>query len=69
MMGYYDIVLGLIATLLVAGAIATAVVGVAGVLITSVLAVALVGHAMFIRPPTGIEKESKAPATSYEAAD
>jgi len=69
MIGYYDIVLGLIATLLVAGAIATAIIGVAGVLVTSVLAMALVGHAMFIRPPTGLEKEVQTPATSYEAAD
>jgi hypothetical protein len=70
MTGYYDIVLGLI-PLSLAGI--TGILVFAGVSLTtaiplaSIVAVALIGHAMFVSPPTGTAPEPvPEPATSTE---
>lgn len=69
MIGYYDVVLGLVATLLIGGAIASAIFGTLAIVGAAAMAAAVVGHAMFIRPPRGLEKESGSQVASYEAAD
>lgn len=68
MTGYYDIVLGLIPLTLVG---ITGILFAAGYAITiaipvaSVVAVGLIGHAMFVRAP--VDVPSKAPETSQPA--
>lgn len=70
MTGYYDIVLGLIPLAL---ATITAALTVAGVSLTtavplaSLVAVGLIGHAMFVRAP--VESPTQSRDTGFEPAD
>jgi len=66
MIGYYDIVLSLVGSLLITGALAAALFGVGALIAVCGIAVAVVGHAMFIRPPTDIQKSA---VGNYEVAD
>lgn len=69
MIGYYDMVLGLVGTLLVGGAVASTAVGTAAIVVSALVAAAIVGHAMFVRPPMDRKKQTAEPAASYEVAD
>lgn len=70
MTGYYDLVLGLIPLAL---ATITAALSFAGVALTtavplaSLVAVGLIGHAMFVRAP--VDVPTSTPDTTFEPAD
>lgn len=72
MTGYYDIILGLIP---IAMAGITGSLTIAGVALTtaipmaSVVAVALIGHAMFVRAPVDPTPPEAAPAEPIQSAD
>lgn len=59
MVNYYDGMLGGIGTLLVAGVVAAAFIGYGAVAVASLGAMALLAHAMFVRPPMRTESASE----------
>jgi len=71
MTGYYDLVLGLIP--LAFGAIAAPLIalgfaGTTAIIVASVVAAALIGHAMFVNGP--VDESTQAPSdTGFQAAD
>jgi len=70
MTGYYDIVLGLIPVALVGISAALAVVGIsltAAVPIAAVVAMAIIGHAMFINAPADVTEDAQTPRPPLNA--
>ena len=66
MTGYYDVVLGLIPVALIGITVALTVVGIplfTAVPVGAVVAIALIGHAMFVNNPVDIEETSQVQQT------
>ncbi|PSP56225.1 hypothetical protein BRC72_13200 [Halobacteriales archaeon QH_7_66_36] len=71
MAGYYDVVLGLIPVALCGLTAGLFVAGVSfslAVVLASLVAVGCIGHAMFVRTPTGTS-ETQAPTAGPASAD